>query len=131
MAPGRPSRVARQRPTQKHRTLRRRHPHPPIAKAENGGTLTVLSPNVPNTFDATQVYHLDTTAIMKLVTRGLTQTKYEDGNPGLVPDMATDLGRPNADSPLGVHASRRTRLRGRVTGEAADVAYAIKRPQAE
>lgn len=61
----------------------------------------MLSPNVPNTFDPTQVYHLDTTAIMKLVTRGPTQTKYEDGNPGLVPDMATDLGRPNADFTAG------------------------------
>ena len=72
-------------------------PASPVAKAENGGTRTVLSPNVPNTFDTTQVCHLDTMAIMKLVTRGLTQTKYEDGNPVLVPDMATDLGRPNAD----------------------------------
>ncbi|MEQ7125418.1 hypothetical protein ABN034_12970 [Actinopolymorpha sp. B11F2] len=76
-------------------------PAPQVAKARSGGTVRVLSANSPPTFDPTRVYHLDTMAIMKLASRGLTQTVYEDGNPVLVPDMATDLGRANRISPGG------------------------------
>src|SRR5690606_38133576 len=70
-------------------------PAPPVPNARSGGTLRVLSSRNPHTFDPTRVYHLDTLAIMKLVTRSLTQTRYENGKPVLVPDLATELVRPN------------------------------------
>ena len=107
-------------------------PAPKIADAREGGTITVLSANSPHTFDPTRVYHLDTLAIMRLVTRGLTQTRYEGGKPVLVPDMATDLGRPNSD-----FTQWEFTLRDGLTYEdgsavkADDVAYAIKRQLAQ
>ncbi|HEY6740612.1 MAG TPA: ABC transporter substrate-binding protein [Actinopolymorphaceae bacterium] len=66
-----------------------------VPGAKKGGTLTVLSSSKPHTFDPTRAYYLDVMSILKLVTRGLTQTKYVDGKPVLVPDLATDLGRPS------------------------------------
>ena len=42
--------------------------------ATEGGTLTVLTANVPSTLDPTQAYYTDSTAILSdLVTRSLTQ----------------------------------------------------------
>lgn len=70
-------------------------PAPDVEGAQEGGTISVLSEDVPHTFDPTRAYYLDVMAIMKLVTRGLTQVRYIDGKPVLVPDLATDLGRPS------------------------------------
>jgi peptide/nickel transport system substrate-binding protein len=92
----------------------------------------VLSATTPPTFDPTRVHQPDTTAIMKLVTRGLTQTTYEGGKPVLMPDMATDLGRPNENS-----TQWEFTLRDGLTYEdgspvlAGDVAYPIKRQFAD
>ena len=69
--------------------------------ATEGGTLTVLTANVPSTLDPTQAYYTDSTAILSdLVTRSLTQYAYneETDDMQLIPDMATDLGRPNEDN---------------------------------
>src|SRR5690349_1479409 len=45
--------------------------------AAEGGTLTVLTANVPSTLDPTQAYYTDSTAILSdLVTRSLTQYVY-------------------------------------------------------
>lgn len=72
-----------------------RPPAPEVEGATKGGTITVLTESVPHTFDPTRAYYLDVLSIMKLVTRGLTQVRYVDGKPVLVPDLATDLGRPS------------------------------------
>jgi peptide/nickel transport system substrate-binding protein len=62
--------------------------------AEEGGTLTVLTDGAPSTMDPTRAYYTDSTAILNLVTRGLTGfQRQEDGSMVLVPDLATDLGR--------------------------------------
>jgi peptide/nickel transport system substrate-binding protein len=60
--------------------------------ASKGGTLTVLTNQVPAYLDPTQAYFTDSTAILSdLVTRSLTQYAYdEDSNDmQLIPDMAT------------------------------------------
>ncbi|WP_020578366.1 ABC transporter substrate-binding protein [Actinopolymorpha alba] len=107
-------------------------PAPAVSGAQTGGTLTILSSNSPHTFDPTQVYHLDTMAIMKLVARGLTQTIYRDGDPVLVPDMATDLGRPNADFTRWEFTLRDgLKYEDGSPVKAADVAYSIKRQFAQ
>jgi peptide/nickel transport system substrate-binding protein len=99
--------------------------------ASQGGTLTVLTANVPSTLDPTQAYYTDSTAILSdLVTRSLTQYAYnEDSNDmQLIPDMATDLGRPNEDNTEWTFTLRdglKYEDGSAVTAE--DVAYAIKR----
>ncbi|REF37136.1 ABC transporter substrate-binding protein [Thermasporomyces composti] len=107
-------------------------PAPPVPNARSGGTLRVLSSRNPHTFDPTRVYHLDTLAIMKLVTRSLTQTRYENGKPVLVPDLATDLGRPNKDFTRWEFTLRDgLKYEDGTPVTAADVAYAIKRQFAQ
>ncbi len=68
--------------------------------AAQGGTVTVLTLQVPATLDPTRAYYTDSTEIMNMVTRALTQYAYdpETGEMILVPDMATDLGHPNKDN---------------------------------
>ncbi|MFD2082956.1 peptide/nickel transport system substrate-binding protein [Actinopolymorpha cephalotaxi] len=103
-----------------------------VQDARSGGTLHVLSSATPHTFDPTRVYHLDTLAIMRMVTRGLTQTKYVKGKPVLVPDLATDLGRPNADFTRWEFTLRDgVKYEDGSPVKAADVAYAIKRQLAQ
>ena len=69
------------------------------ADAASGGTVTVLTSQVPATFDPTRAYYTDSTSILNLVTRGLTQYAYnpQTKDMELVPDMATDLGTHNKD----------------------------------
>src|SRR5690349_12226650 len=69
--------------------------------ASKGGTLTILTANAPSTLDPTRAYYTDSTAILSdLVTRSLTQYRYNPTTKDmqLIPDMATDLGRPNDDN---------------------------------
>lgn len=71
-----------------------------IEGATKGGTLTINSNVAPSTLDPTRAYFTDSTAIMSgLVTRALTQYKYDPKTKQmiLVPDMATDLGKPSED----------------------------------
>jgi peptide/nickel transport system substrate-binding protein len=72
-----------------------------IDGAKEGGTVTVLtSTGLTTPIDPTDLYYTDTNAIMTgLVTRALTQYKYDEGSGQmiLVPDLATDLGTPNSD----------------------------------
>ncbi|GAB3416597.1 ABC transporter substrate-binding protein [Flindersiella endophytica] len=106
-------------------------PAPDVSGARKGGTLTVLSSNVPHTLDPTRAYYLDTISILKLVARGLTQTRYENGKPTLVPDLATDLGRPNADFTRWEFTLRDgLKYENGKPVKAADVAWAIKRQMA-
>jgi peptide/nickel transport system substrate-binding protein len=106
-------------------------PAPEVSGAQKGGTITVLSSNVPHTFDPTRAYYLDVLSVLKLVTRGLTQTRYENGKPVLVPDLATDLGRPNADFTRWEFTLRDgLKYENGQPVKSADVAWAIKRQMA-
>lgn len=99
--------------------------------ATEGGTLTVLTANVPSTLDPTQAYYTDSTAILSdLVTRSLTQYAYneETDDMQLIPDMATDLGRPNEDNTEWTFTLRDgLKYEDGTPVKAEDVAYAIKR----
>jgi peptide/nickel transport system substrate-binding protein len=99
--------------------------------ASKGGTLTVLTNQVPAYLDPTQAYFTDSTAILSdLVTRSLTQYAYdEDSNDmQLIPDMATDLGRPSEDNKEWTFTLREgLKYEDGTPVKAEDVAYAIKR----
>jgi peptide/nickel transport system substrate-binding protein len=76
-------------------------PAAPVEGATEGGTLTVYLPGAPgpDTLDPTGAWSAPGNAIQgSLVSRSLTQyARSADGQAVLVPDLATDLGRPNAD----------------------------------
>lgn len=99
--------------------------------ATQGGTLTVLTANVPSTLDPTQAYYTDSTAILSdLVTRGLTQYAYNEDTQDmqLIPDMATDLGRPNEDNTEWTFTLRDgLKYSDGSDVKAEDIAYAVKR----
>jgi peptide/nickel transport system substrate-binding protein len=99
--------------------------------AAQGGTLTVLTANAPSTLDPTQAYYTDSTAIMSdLVTRSLTQYAYnpKTNDMQLIPDMATDLGQPNADNTEWKFTLRDgLKYEDGTPVKAEDVAYAVKR----
>jgi peptide/nickel transport system substrate-binding protein len=99
--------------------------------ATEGGTFTVLTNQVPSTLDPTQAYYTDSTAILSdLVTRSLTQYVYnaETDDMELIPDMATDLGRPNEDNTEWTFTLREgLKYEDGSDVKAEDVAYAIKR----
>lgn len=104
-------------------------PAPAPEGAEEGGTLTVLTAVAPTTLDPTRAYYTDSTAILNLVTRGLTGfQRQEDGTMVLVPDMATDLGR-IADDGLSWEFTLKDGIRydngEDVTAE--DLCYAVRR----
>jgi peptide/nickel transport system substrate-binding protein len=69
-----------------------------IEGAVKGGTLTVLKADTITTLDPTESYYTDSASILSgLITRSLTQYKWDPTSEEmiLVPDLATDLGRPN------------------------------------
>lgn len=104
--------------------------HAVPSDASQGGTITILSNQVPATFDPTQAYYTDSTAILSLVTRALTQYVYdpEAEDMVLIPDMATDLGQPNADNTEWTFTLKKgLKYEDGSPVEAADVAYAVKR----
>ena len=98
--------------------------------ATKGGTITILSAQVPSTFDPTQAYYTDSTAIMSLVTRSLTQYVYDPKTKDMVlePDMATDLGTHNAANTEWTFTLKKgLKYEDGSPVKAADVAYAVKR----
>src|SRR5690242_7506056 len=99
--------------------------------AAKGGTFTVLTNQVPSTLDPTQAYYVDSTAILSdLVLRSLTQYAYDpDTNDmQLIPDMATDLGRPSEDNKSWTFTLRDgLKYEDGTPVKAEDVAYAVKR----
>jgi peptide/nickel transport system substrate-binding protein len=99
--------------------------------AAKGGTFTVLTNQVPATLDPTRAYFTDSTAIMSdLVTRSLTQYAYNEktNDMQLIPDMATDLGRPSSDNKAWTFTLRPgLKYEDGTPVKAADVAYAVKR----
>jgi peptide/nickel transport system substrate-binding protein len=100
------------------------------ADAQKGGTFTVLTAQVPATFDPTRAYYTDSTGIMSLVTRALTQYVYDPKTNDMVlaPDMATDLGQHNADNTQWTFTLRDgLKYEDGTPVKAEDVAYAISR----
>ena len=90
----------------------------------------MLTAVVPFTLDPTRAYYVDSTAIMNLVTRALTQYVYdpETNDMVLAPDMATDLGRPNEDNTEWTFTLRDgLKYEDGTDVKAEDVAYAISR----
>ncbi|MEU4955220.1 ABC transporter substrate-binding protein [Streptomyces lavendulae] len=67
---------------------------------QKGGTLTVLNNEPQSDFDPARLYTSGGGNVPSLVFRTLTTRNREDGPAGakVVPDLATDLGRPNADA---------------------------------
>jgi peptide/nickel transport system substrate-binding protein len=72
-----------------------------IEGAEKGGTVHVLDQiRLTTTIDPTEAYYVDQGSMLTgLIVRSLTQYVYDEETKGqiLVPDLATDLGRPNDD----------------------------------
>jgi peptide/nickel transport system substrate-binding protein len=99
--------------------------------AAKGGTFTVLTNQVPSTLDPTQAYYVDSTAILSdLVLRSLTQYAYDakTNDMQLIPDMATDLGRPSQDNKSWTFTLRDgLKYEDGTPVKAEDVAYAVKR----
>ena len=98
--------------------------------ATAGGDILMQSNSVPFTLDPTRAYYTDSTSILNLVTRALTQYSYdpESGQMVLVPDMATDLGTPNEDLTEWTFTLRDgLKYADGTDVTAEDVAYAIKR----
>jgi peptide/nickel transport system substrate-binding protein len=107
-------------------------PAPPVDGAVRGGTVTVLSQALStDTLDPTQAYNPDVLSILRgLLTRSLTQWVYDPARHAmvLVPDVATDTGRSNADFTEWTFTIRdgvRYESGNEVTAD--DVAYGIKR----
>jgi peptide/nickel transport system substrate-binding protein len=98
--------------------------------AAQGGTFTVLTAVSPFTLDPTRAYYTDSTAIMNLVTRALTQYVYDPESKDMVlaPDMATDLGRPNEDNTEWTFTLREgLKYEDGTEVKPEDIAYAISR----
>jgi len=98
--------------------------------AAQGGKVSVLTAGVPFTFDPTRAYYTDSTAIMNLVTRALTQYVYdpESNQMVLAPDMATDLGTPNKDNTEWTFTLKDgLKYEDGTDVKAEDVAYAVSR----
>ncbi|MDI4659356.1 ABC transporter substrate-binding protein, partial [Xanthobacter autotrophicus] len=90
----------------------------------------MLTAVVPATLDPTRAYYTDSTAIMNLVTRALTQYVYdpESNDMVLAPDMATDLGQPNEDNTEWTFTLRDgLKYEDGTDVKAEDIAYAISR----
>jgi peptide/nickel transport system substrate-binding protein len=99
-----------------------------VKGAQKGGIVTVVTSSTPDTFDPTRVYFTDSLQIMSLVTRSLTTLKNVNGKSVLVPDMATDLGRPNKDFTQWEWTLRDgLKYEDGSPVKAADIAYAMKR----
>src|SRR3954447_9725540 len=98
--------------------------------AAEGGTVTIETLQSPFTFDPTRAYYTDSTSIMSLVTRALTQYVYDPDSNDMVlaPDMATDLGTPNEDNTEWTFTLRDgLKYEDGTPVKAEDVAYAISR----
>lgn len=99
-------------------------------EANDGGTMTVLTQVAPHTLDPTRAYYVDSTGILELVTRSLTQYVYdeESGEMVLAPDLATDLGQVSEDGLTWTFTLKDgIKYEDGSDIKAEDVAYAIKR----
>ncbi|MFE0413513.1 ABC transporter substrate-binding protein [Streptomyces tendae] len=100
------------------------------AEPRRGGTLTVLNSQPQQDFDPARLYTSGGGNVPSLVFRTLTTRNREDGAKGaeVVPDLATDTGRPNKDATVWTYT-----LKEGLTYEdgtkitSADIKYGIER----
>lgn len=69
-----------------------------VEGAQTGGKVTILTQQAPESFDPTIAYYVDSLSVLRLTNRTLTALAlFDDGKYHLVPDLGTDLGKPNDD----------------------------------
>ncbi|MFD2078925.1 peptide/nickel transport system substrate-binding protein [Actinopolymorpha cephalotaxi] len=100
-----------------------------LAGAQKGGTATILTVQAPETFDPTRSYYIDTGSVLRLTARTLTALELRpDGKYYLIPDLATDLGRHNADyTEWTFHLKDGLKYEDGSAVTAQDLAYSVKR----
>ncbi|WP_371669265.1 ABC transporter substrate-binding protein [Streptomyces sp. NBC_00289] len=95
-----------------------------------GGTLTVLNSNPQQDFDPARLYTSGGGKIPSLVFRTLTTRNRENGAPGakVVPDLATDTGRPNKDATVWTYTLKKgLKYEDGSAITSADIKYGIER----
>ncbi|NUV81845.1 ABC transporter substrate-binding protein [Streptomyces sp. CAI-155] len=99
-------------------------------KPQKGGTLTVLNRNPQQDFDPARLYTSGGGNVPSLVFRTLTTRNREDGAEGakVVPDLATDLGRPNEDATVWTYTLKEgLKYEDGTAITSADIKYGIER----
>lgn len=95
-----------------------------------GGTLTVLNSNPQQDFDPARLYTSGGGNVPSLVFRTLTTRNREDGAAGteVVPDLATDTGRPNKDATVWTYTLKAgLKYEDGTAITSADIKYGIER----
>ncbi|MER6344167.1 ABC transporter substrate-binding protein [Streptomyces sp. NPDC001595] len=95
-----------------------------------GGTLTVLNANPQEDFDPARLYTSGGGNVPSLVFRTLTTRNREDGAKGaeVVPDLATDTGRPSKDATVWTYTLKEgLKYEDGTPITSADVKYGIER----
>ncbi|MFF3324731.1 ABC transporter substrate-binding protein [Streptomyces sp. NPDC002889] len=99
-------------------------------KPHKGGTLTVLNSEPQTDFDPARLYTSGGGNVPSLVFRTLTTRNREDGAAGteVVPDLATDTGRPNKDATEWTYTLKEgLKYEDGTAVTSADVKYGIER----
>jgi peptide/nickel transport system substrate-binding protein len=100
------------------------------AKPRKGGTLTVLNANPQQDFDPARLYTSGGGNVPSLVFRTLTTRNRENGAEGaeVVPDLATDTGRPNKDATVWTYTLKEgLKYEDGTPITSADIKYGIER----
>ncbi|WP_329122461.1 ABC transporter substrate-binding protein [Streptomyces sp. NBC_01465] len=100
------------------------------ATPHKGGALTVLNANPTDNFDPARLYTSGGGNIPSLVFRTLTTRNREDGAAGskVVPDLATDTGRPNKDATVWTYTLKDgLKYEDGTAITSADIKYGIER----
>ncbi|MFJ6070961.1 ABC transporter substrate-binding protein [Streptomyces sp. NPDC093065] len=100
------------------------------AEPHKGGTLTVLNSGPQQDFDPARLYTSGGGNVPSLVFRTLTTRNREDGAKGteVVPDLATDTGRPNKDATVWTYTLKEgLKYEDGTKITSADVKYGIER----
>ncbi|MFH9010225.1 ABC transporter substrate-binding protein [Streptomyces sp. NPDC017943] len=95
-----------------------------------GGTLTVLNANPQQDFDPARLYTSGGGNVPSLVFRTLTTRNRENGAAGakVVPDLATDTGRPNKDATVWTYTLKEgLKFEDGTPITSADIKYGIER----
>ncbi|MET7480064.1 ABC transporter substrate-binding protein [Streptomyces sp. NPDC005648] len=95
-----------------------------------GGTLTVLNSNPQENFDPARLYTSGGGNVPSLVFRTLTTRNRENGAAGakVVPDLATDTGRPNKDATVWTYTLKKgLKYEDGTAITSADIKYGIER----
>ncbi|OIJ63103.1 ABC transporter substrate-binding protein [Streptomyces mangrovisoli] len=100
------------------------------ATPHKGGTLTVLNANPQADFDPARLYTSGGGNVPSLVFRTLTTRNRENGAAGakVVPDLATDTGRPNKDATVWTYTLKKgLKYEDGTAITSADIKYGIER----